>query len=543
MNRYKKTHQPCEDCGSSDGKTYFADGGTYCFVCQKSGKKDGNDIAVVLPEPTEKAQPRANFKEVENLLVTGEYRGIPERGITSVTAQKYSVMHTPEKTYFGYFSEDDHNKPVAAKIRYPDKKFPISGDWAKAQLFGQQLFPPSSAKYLTITEGEFDALAAYQMQGSKFPVVSIRNGAQAALKDCKAAYEYIDSFESVVISFDNDEPGQKAAREVAELFGGKARIMKHPKELKDACDYLKAGLKDEFTAIWWAAEKYIPDGIVNGASMWKEVSKPVKISTLMYPFGAMNDLTYGIREGELVTVTAGSGLGKSQFLREIIFHVLRESEGNIGLLMLEESARKTVESIMALYLNKPIHLPDVKATKEERWEAFENTMGNQRVHLFNHFGSTGVDNIISRIRYMAKAMDCRYVFLDHVTMVVSAQSNGDERKALDEIMTKLRMLVEETGISLFAVSHLKRPDTKGHEEGAVVSLAQLRGSGSIAQLSDMVIGLERNGQAEDKYERNLTKVRILKNRFSGLTGTCTSLYFNQETGRLTEVREENPKRE
>ena len=136
---------------------------------------------------------------------------------------------------------------------------------------------------------------------------------------------------------------------------------------------------------------------------------------------------------------------------------------------------------------------------------------------------------------MAKALGCTKIFLDHVSIVVSAGSNGDERKALDEIMTKLRMLVSETGIALFLVSHLKRPEGRGHEEGSAVSLSQLRGSGGIAQLSDMVIGLERNGQAEDMTERNTTHIRVLKNRFSGTTGKSSALLFNADTGRMVEI--------
>jgi twinkle protein len=157
------------------------------------------------------------------------------------------------------------------------------------------------------------------------------------------------------------------------------------------------------------------------------------------------------------------------------------------------------------------------------------------VFLFDHFGSTSVENIINRVRYMAKALSCKYIFLDHLSIIVSAQESGDERKAIDEIMTKLRMLVQETNIALIIVSHLKRPPDRGHEEGAATSLAQLRGSGSIAQLSDMVIGLERNGQHEDPIERNTTKVRVLKNRFAGVTGPAGNLLYNKETGRMFEV--------
>ena len=162
-----------------------------------------------------------------------------------------------------------------------------------------------------------------------------------------------------------------------------------------------------------------------------------------------------------------------------------------------------------------------------------------RLYLFDHFGSSDVDNIVNRVRYLAKVVGCDYIFVDHISIIVSAQSNGDERKAIDEIMTKLRMLVQETGVSLVVVSHLKRPDSKGHEEGAATSLAQLRGSGSIAQLSDMVLGLERNGQADDPVERNTTNVRVLKNRFSGITGPACDLLYSIETGRMKEQKQED----
>jgi twinkle protein len=138
---------------------------------------------------------------------------------------------------------------------------------------------------------------------------------------------------------------------------------------------------------------------------------------------------------------------------------------------------------------------------------------------------------------MAKGLNCGYVVLDHISIIVSGGDVGDERKALDAIMTRLRMLVQETGISLLCVSHLKRPESKGHEEGASTSLAQLRGSGSIAQLSDIVIGLERNGQATDMIERNTTHVRVLKNRFSGYTGGAGDLLYNPSTGRMLEIKD------
>ena len=203
--------------------------------------------------------------------------------------------------------------------------------------------------------------------------------------------------------------------------------------------------------------------------------------------------------------------------------------------MLEETPVITSKGLMSVEANQRLHLPDVHVSKEEMKTYFDATVGTGRVFMFDHFGSNSIDNIVSRVRFLAKGLDCKYVIIDHVSIIVSDQSHGDERRALDEIMTRLRTLVQETGVAMMVVSHLRRPDGKGHEEGAVTSLAQLRGSGSIAQLSDMVLGLERDSQSDDIATRNTTCLRVLKNRFVGMTGPATYLYWDKDTGRLNEV--------
>lgn len=528
---FVKTHLPCEDCGSSDGLSVNDNGWSHCFVCETRKPTEDGKVYKKM-EPTAKPLSEAT----QRIVTTAQPRTIIDRGINADTCKTYRCyVDSDGSTTFGYVNED--GQVVAAKKRTADKRFMAEGAWDSALLYGQDLFS-TGGKFVTVVEGEFDAMATYQMMGSKWPVVSVRNGAGGALKDMRRAYEWLDSFENIVLCFDNDEAGRKASNQVCEVFGGKVKVMRHASDLKDACDYLKTKRWKEFTDNWWSAEVYVPDGIIAGASLYEEVMKPIAPADVLYPFAGVNKLTYGIRKGELVTVTAGSGLGKSQFMREIVYHVLHETEDNIGLLFLEENARKTALSLMSLDAGKPLHLPDSNATDEEKQRAFENTLGSERFFMFGHFGSTGIDNIISRVKHLAKGLDCKYIFLDHISIVVSAQASGDERKAIDEIMTKLRMLVEETNIALVVVSHLKRPDGKGHEEGTATSLSQLRGSGSIAQLSDMVIGLERNGQAEDLKTRNTTQVRVLKNRFCGITGPAANLLYSHETGRMHEVRDE-----
>ena len=522
-------HIECEKCGSSDGNSLYDDGHEYCHVCHAYTRGD-SDVESTTKEP----------KKMLNIPnKSTDYRQISDRNIVTDTCRFYNVTQNETQELHYYPFANSSGELVAAKVRkVADKQFSVMGEWREATLFGQQLFP-KGGKTVTIHEGELDALAGFQMSGSKYAHVSVRNGAQAALKDVKSSYEWLDSFETIVIDFDSDEPGRKAAEEVAEVFGSKCKILKHKDGFKDACDYLKVNAGAQYIKDWWAAEQWTPDGIIAGSTLWEEVNRPIEKSSALYPWKGVNELTYGIRPAELITVCAGSGLGKSQFLREILWHLIETTQGNIGLMFMEESVRKTARSIMSLYLNKPLHLPDTIVSPEEIKDAFDRTLATDRLFFWDNFGSTDIDNVVNRIRYFAKAADCKYIFLDHISMVVSAQSNGDERKAIDELMTKLRMLVQETQVSLIAVSHLKRPDSKGHEEGAATSLSQLRGSGAIAQLSDIVIGLVRNAQAEDEVERNTTRVSVLKNRFSGMTSPhCASLLYSKDTGRMLEVKED-----
>ena len=469
-------------------------------------------------------------------LSKGMLADIPDRSITEDTCRKYEVTIKGNRHFYPLF--DGSGTHVANKVRRVDTKdFYSEGKVASGTLFGQKGFA-EGGKYITLCEGEIDALSTYQMLGSKWPVVSIKTGAAGAAKDVANSYDFLTSFDNVVICFDNDDAGNKAAKKVAEVLSPKAKIM--PMQYKDANDYLLNKAQNKFVKDWWSAKTYTPEGIIAGSEMWSDIMEGVTEPAIVYPYDGLQGLTYGVRMGELVTITAGAGLGKSQFIKELVYHVLSSTSDNIGMMFMEESVKRAGLSLMSLDANKPLHLPDVFAetTDKEFKDSFENTLGTNRLFFYDHFGSNAIDTIVGRVRYFAKALSCKYVVLDHVSIIVSDQQHGDERRALDEIMTKLRTVVQELDICLLLVSHLRRPSSAGHEEGAATSLSQLRGSASIGQLSDIVIGLERNGQHEDEKERHTTTVRVIKNRFSGLTGPACRLYYSRQTGRLTELEEE-----
>ena len=166
--------------------------------------------------------------------------------------------------------------------------------------------------------------------------------------------------------------------------------------------------------------------------------------------------------------------------------------------------------------------------------AFDSTLGTGRVFLYDHWGSTDSDNLLSKIRYLVRGCGCNWIVLDHLSIVVSGMGDGDERRLIDNTMTKLRSLTEELNCGMLLVSHLKRPSgDKGHENGAETSLSQLRGSAAIGQLSDICMSLERNQQASQGAD--ITTLRVLKNRWSGETGIACHLEYDRDTGRMSEI--------
>ena len=523
-------HEPCPACGSSNNLARYSDGHAFCFGCDYYEKGNGT------------APDFAPQKSTRAFEMTGVIAAIPDRKITQKTAQKFGVTveFSPEgqivKHHYPYFNKDT-GKSTGTKVREVDTKgFYATGSFENVGLFGQQAWG-QGGKYITVTEGEADAMAVCEMFDGKWPVVSIRSGAAGAVKDIKANLEWLETYDNVVICFDSDKAGQEAAQSVLGLFTPKkAKNVVLP--LKDAGDMLKAKKVADFTRYWWDAKTYRPDGIVSGLDTWDLLQKQKDVKSIPYPWTCLNEYTYGFRPSELVTITSGSGMGKSQIMRELEHYLLKNTEDNIGILALEEDVPKTTLGVMSVEANKLLHKPDVRGSLAEGEERgyWERTFGLDRIQLFDHFGSTSEDDLLSQIRYMAKGLDCKWIILDHLSIVVSDQAQGDERKAIDSIMTNLRKIVQETGIGLFLVSHLRRPSgQKAHEDGGKISLSELRGSAAIAQLSDMVIGLERDQQHKDERIRNTTCVRVLKNRFVGMTGAACYLYYDTESGRMIET--------
>lgn len=492
---------PCPLCNSSDAYHKYSDGHGYCFSCNQYTPAEGGTNVLVSDGPA-------------------TYEFLPWRGIARETMARYGV-----KTKI-----DREGKPISIgfpyangsfKIRWLDRKdFYSEGDISKAGLFGKNLFSAGSHRFVTLTEGEADALSLYQVCRS--PVVSVQS-ASSALRDCIADRSWLNSFERVYLAFDADAPGRSAAREVARLFDyNKVFQVKFTKR-KDANAYLEAGEADELLNIWNNAKKYVPENVVSSFSEFKDILNAEEPPSISFPWPKLNSMTYGMRMGESVLITAQEKVGKTELMHAIEHHILKETDYNVAAIFIEEPKRRHLQAVAGIEIGKQIRLPDSGVTDDQTYDALKVALRrDDRLYVYSHFGSDDPDVLLDTIRFLVTACDCRVVMFDHISMAVSGLAGDDERRALDYLSTRLEMMVKELGFLLIFVSHV-------NDDG------KTRGSRYISKVADVRIDLSRDLQSGDERTRNSLLLTLAFSRFSSESGPAGTLLFDPVTGRFTQL--------
>jgi twinkle protein len=529
MKSSYKAKKVCPECGKKNCAV-FDDGHEHCFTMDCGytyypNKKEKKMTANIIP-----------IKKTNPKLLPVKPMALPKRGITKETCElfgygiaEYRGQPVQVATY-----KDQKGNDVAQHIRFQDKKFIWIGDMSNVMLWGQHLWRQhggNGSVFISVFEGEVDCLSGSQIQGNKFPCVSIPSGVQSAAKYLAANYKWLDTFCRIVICFDNDVAGMKAADKCLEVLPkGKVAIAKLDRN--DVNDHLVLNEEDIVRKKLWNARPSRPDSLINGADAWdlfiKETSKPISD----FPFPKLNEYTQGIFPTQLFTVASGSGAGKSTICRELAYHFLVKRNLKIGYIGLEESVQRTLQGLVGIDLNIPLHLAaEETVDQDELKKSFDRLTSTRNLFLYNHFGSLEPDTLLEQIRYLATVDGVQIIILDHITIVTSGLDLDNERRAIDVTMTKLRSLCESTGIALILVSHLRRPQGQAHEEGREISTSDLKGSSGLLQLSDVVLGASRN-QVGEASERQRLTLKILKSRHTGMTGEVDKLLYDQKTGRL-----------
>ena len=519
------THESCPQCGSKDNVAVYDDGFKECMSVGCDYIVRSRDYSPA--KNSKKSYSRVSLPTTDVLNATY---------FTPETIEAFKVgtyLDENNKTWVVFPTYVD-NIPVGYKKRlfkeggrqvWQRKDFRWGEGGTKPGLFGMQSCRGKDS--LIITEGEFDAMAAYQMNGYVYDVVSITKGAPSAVNCIKDHIEFIKSYKEIVICFDNDEPGEQAADEVIKILpGGRAKLATLP--VKDAFDMLKEKRDKDFRQYIKGAKMFAPTTLLTGKALAQEALRRLTESAKKgidtgYP--SLNKLCGGFKPGEIVTIVAGTGVGKTTFTLNLSYNIIKN--GNPTLFMpLEMSLDNILSRYYELDTGRAIYTPDGVNLPNDYQEVIDGMADN--IVVFDHIGSVDMEKILDDIRFAASAYDVNCIVLDHKDAAMATLNEGtSDYRAIDNLMGQLKKVAIETGVCIILVTHQSR--SSDDKEDNKASLSRVRGSQGVAQNSDMVLGLER------QRDSHVTKVKTLKaHRLIGKYGDFELLY-DASTKRMKEI--------
>jgi twinkle protein len=526
--------EQCPDCAETGGDTskdnmaIYSDGQTHCFACNKHGFVEHTNKVAVVEETSSTADWLTEYR--------GEFYSLPDRKLRAETLEKYKVKAEKDakgkiiKHHYPYHNEKGEMVGIKTRL-VANKKFFAHGNTNKNnKLFGQNLFR-AGGKFVTICEGEIDAMSCYEMFGSKYTHVSVNNGVNC-VDNIKANIEWLDSFETVIICFDNDEAGRRAAKKIAPILGpNKCKILTLAKH-KDASDYLITGDGKSFVEEWWQDSKpFTVSGVATLEDMRNAMLhyKDTELIPLPDSFGNLNEMMRGgVARGELVSIIAHTSIGKTTLLNELIYHFAVNTKEKIGCFMVEDNIDETIRKVVSVHtgenlqLTKPNDL-DVDTIMDE---AIDIGFAS-KIQLHNDGGgSVDLEEMFSKIRYFIKGVGCTVILVDPLHTAIKNLSNEN----IEEVMDRFIKLCKETKATVILSTHTRKPDDGSHPHK--ICEYDVKGSGAIPQACHTNILFSRDKLAEDDYTRNSTRIRVPKLRRTGQTGEAGWTHFDGITGRL-----------
>ena len=518
----------CPECAkkgddtAGDNLALYSNGGEHCFSCGYTKRGTGE---VVNSTPS----------SVDLSKYKGKAMFLEDRNLRADTLSKYGVKievdngGVPTKHHYPYHNQK--GELVGFKTRVIEgKRFFGNGDnSSNNQLFGQNLFRKGQ-RYITVTEGELDALSAYEMLGSRWSVVSVGNGSNC-LANIKANIEWLDSFETVVLCFDSDDAGRDAAKKVAPLLGPNKVKIVTLSNYKDASDYLVNKNTKLFTDEWWDAKPYVVSGVATLDSMREALLsyRDTKLVPLPESFGNLQEMTRGgLARGELTSIIAHTSIGKTTILNELIYHFATNTEEKIGCFMVEDSIDETVRKVVSVHKGENLSLvsPNELDVDNIMYDAKVIGFGSTIQLHDDGGGSIDIDEMFSKIRYFVKGLGCSVILVDPLHTAIKNLSNEN----IEDVMDRFIKLCKETKACVILSTHTRKPDDGSHPHK--ISEYDVKGSGAIPQACHNNILFSRDKLAIDDYERNSTRIRVPKLRRTGQTGEAGWAYFNGITGRL-----------
>jgi twinkle protein len=332
-----------------------------------------------------------------------------------------------------------------------------------------------------------------------------------------------------------DEAGQLAAIDAANILLSVANVKITKHDLKDFNELLLADRGQEIMNAVWNASSHQPDGLIEVDEVIRRALLPQEAG-LPWMFDGLNKSSNGRKFGEIHTIGAGTGVGKTDLILQQADYDIRILKQKVGLFFVETDP----EEVLLTMAGKA----DGKLYYEENHPDYDDVMGKTvamtrysgMCHIYDNFGLCDWPSIKSKMIYLIN-LGYRIFYIDHLT----ALATGGEKNEKEELETMMADIAEEAKrhkVLIHVISHLTTPEGKSHEEGGRVTIRQFKGSRAIGFWSHAMYGLERDQQSEGS-KRFVTTIRQLKRRgFGKGVGALTFAAYNPETGCSEEQKEE-----
>ena len=537
--------EACPQCRENGGDSsgnhliIFENGNKYCNRCQyKELTSEDKDYNV---------SNKLTIEEVGSYSTTG-YRDI-DKAILEEAGVKTGISPTNGEVQDVFYPVYHVNGDLLGyKQRHLPKQFYTIGNMRDKpkQFFGQATVG-EGGRLLVIVEGEDDTLTARQILkdlGKNYNVVGIPFGAAHAEAVARDNINWLESFETIIIVPDQDEPGMAAAKAIAAILTpGKVKLGRHSE--KDVCDLYKEAKAKEFLGSIWKSKVYTPKGIIAAGDREDEffANKGTK-TTYYYPemFPELNAMSDGFRGGELILWTAGTGAGKSQIVDQCLEFWLTQGL-RVGAIKMEHNVDRNLENLLSVHIGINLKIPELAAqiSEEELREHYRSFYGDNRFLLIDH-SVEGESSILETIRYLAVAQHCKIIVIDHLHAIMYETSDENENQRMDSILRSLWKMAQQYDVAIHCIAHPRKSGSgaKSAEAGGFISLDDLKGSSALKQVPDGVISAIRDSSAEDEAERRTAHMHMMKNRWLGHTGPADSVIFDVETTNYTRVIPEQP---
>lgn len=487
----------------------------------------------------------------EELKEQTTFRGSMYRGIKDAISKAYGVRYAYDEesgeVYESYYPCTQEYKLSGYKIRRHPKEFvnPFGETGRDCELFGQWRFKDVVNSYVLITAGEVDCLSAAQMlhtdqerrgktEFGLIPVVSSTIGESGSHKQIQQQYDWLEKQQKIVICPDNDEAGRKAVEKIAKVVPkGKLYVMSIP--LKDANEMLAAGREREFVNAFYKAPAYTPVGIVGSGELMSKIVDAAKVEKIPLPpfmHKVQKLMAGGIPLKTIVNLGAASGAGKSTFAGELVYYWVFNSPHKVGIVSLEDDCAQYGTKMLSRHMGRKIDLIEDIDEKLEYLDSLEvqaasgelffTETGEHRFNLVDDRDGT-LEDIKEKIQELVIACDCRVIILDPLQDVLDGLSN--EEQAV--FMKWLKGMVKSHDVTFININHVRKSSEGGKANSAGAELFEeaFQGSSSIFKSAACNLLFMRNKEAESEFERNITRMKMTKCRWSGVTAPIAGMYY------------------